>query len=79
MKTLIVYSLIPEETKFFLVEGDRRDLNGLFVNSTDDIPEELEEEIAQGNRWGGELLIPAALDLQIDGPQLLIVHCGFVL
>lgn len=79
MKTLIVYSLIPEETKFFLVDGDRRELNGLFINSTEDIPEHLEDELSSGTEWGTELETPLVLDVVDDDCGFVIVNCGFVL
>lgn len=75
MKTLIIYELIPEETKFFVVEGDRSDLDGCIVNSTADkkFSDKIRDEVSSA-LWGEELKTP----LMISEPHR-VVHCGFML
>ncbi len=73
MKTLIVYEMVPEETKFFVVEGDKRYLDGKFVNSTDELSEEVLNELSEP-KWGDELNTPLAL----EGIGF-VVHCGVFL
>lgn len=79
MKTLIVYELVPEETKFFIVDGDRSELNGCFVNTEDEekfsaaIRREV-GDISQNEHWA-EVKAPVSL----SGGDFVVVHCGFVL
>lgn len=76
MKTLIIYEMVPEETKLFLVDGDRSDLDGHFVNSTGpDIPEAIEAELVSADTWGKELKTPLTMDVV----GLVVVRCGFFL
>jgi hypothetical protein len=81
IKTLIVYELVPEDTKFFLVDGDRSDLDGCFVNSIDwdtNLPEKIGEEVGDGDKWGEPLKTPLSLTFK-EGEKLRVVHCGFLL
>ena len=77
MKTLIVYELVPEETKFFIVEGDRSDLNGCFVNSkrAEEFSPAIREEVGRGDQWGAAVETP----ITSSGEIQRIVHCGFFL
>lgn len=77
MKTLIIYELVPEETKFFVVKGDRAELDGLFVNSigAEKFSKSLREEVATAD-WGAPLKTPL---LVAEHGITRIVHCGFIL
>lgn len=74
MKTLVIYELVPEETKFYILDGDRSDLNGHFINGAD-VPSELAEELS--NAWEGrEVQAPVVLDPK---ETWTVVICGFIL
>lgn len=80
MKTLIVYELVPEATKFFLTEGYRSELHGCFINSQG--PEqkgfsaEIRKEVGDGsdNEHWTEVKMPF-----ICSEEIVVVHCGFIL
>ena len=80
MKTLIVYELVPEETKFFVVDGDRSDLNGHFVNTVNwesTIPPDLHDQLSEPEQhFGAPVKMPLTWPWK-DG--LVVVHCGFLL
>lgn len=76
MKTLIIYEEVPDRTRLFLVDGDRRDLNGHFVNSTANIPENIHNELCDPERFFGKEVKPP---VAYSGDMLYIVHCGFLL
>lgn len=75
MKTIIVYEMVPEKTQFFMVDGDRSELNGCFINTKDGerFSEAVQAEVSEA-KWGKELLPP----FELSGPAK-IVHCGFFL
>lgn len=76
---MIVYELVPEDTKFFLVPGDRSDLNGCFVGAimAETFTQEIQDEVGSADTWGPELKTP--LELGDFGEVYRVVHCGFML
>lgn len=82
MQTLIVYELVPESTKFFLVDGDRSDLNGCFVNTVEtsrNFSQEIQDEVSAASTWGEGLKTPLKITQLAGEGELIIVHCGFIL
>lgn len=82
MKTLIVYELVPEDTKFFIVDGDRSDLNGCFVNTTEGerkFSQEILDEVSSASGWGEALKPPLEFFPKGIPDGLVVVHCGFIL
>ncbi len=78
MKTLIVYEIVPEQTKFFLVDGDRSDLNNCFVNTVETgraFSQEIQDEVGAANTWGEALRPP----LKLNEPVLRVVSCGIII
>jgi hypothetical protein len=77
MKTLIVYELVPEKT-FFLVDGDRSELHGCFINteSAEKFSEAIREEVSDA-KWIPEVQLP--FDTSALQETLKVVHCGFIL
>lgn len=76
MQTLIVYEIVPEETKFFLVPGDRSELHGCFCNTVGVEKKFSKKIVAEVSEpaWGEELKLPFRLDADTK-----VVNCGFVL
>jgi hypothetical protein len=75
MKTLIVYELVPEQTKFFLVDEDASRLNGCFENTVGcekKFSKAVRDEVSLG-AWGNEVQLPLTLT------DTIVVHCGFML
>jgi hypothetical protein len=76
MKTLVIFELVPEETKLYLFEGDRRELNGHFING-EPVPQAIEAElgkIGEGEYKANEVQAPIKLD-----SETFVVVCGFYL
>lgn len=81
MKTLIIYELVPEDTKFFIVDGDRSDLNGCFVNTVESsrkFSQEIQDEVSAAS-WGEAIKPPLTFQPKGIPDGLIIVHCGFIL
>lgn len=80
MRTAIIWWEIPEEIKFFAVDGDLREFNGKFINVTD-MSEEFQQRMLETfyEEDGSPKLVPITLEefrkeIQ-DGAEL--IHCGF--
>lgn len=80
-KTFIIYELVPEETKFFVADGHRSELDGCFINtkSQEEFSLKVREEVSAGSE--NEHWIPVTLPFVMDGTaaSFVAVHCGFML
>lgn len=79
MKTLIVYETIPDgETKFFLVDGDRFELDGCFINTVGvekKYTAKILAEVSTAEVWG----VPLKTPFMMTGTQpVRVVNCGFI-
>jgi len=79
MKTVIIFDQCCQESlMFFVVEGDKRHLNGIYINGSDD-----EEKVDELNLlfYGtdGVVKLPAQLEFPIievvNGAKVIV--CGF--
>lgn len=81
MKTLIAYVQIGDETRFFLTDGDRSELNGCIANATemDGYSAAIRSEVANGaeNEHWSEVQVPLRLPLQEQ--EIIVVYCGIFL
>ncbi len=84
MKVLVVYEMVPEETKFYIVEADAVDLewmkatHGYFVNQAD-IPPAIAKALDKMSAFLETVeSLSAELPITLNGVDLLI-HTGFLL
>tara|TARA_R110000851_G_scaffold310444_1_gene470266 strand:- start:194 stop:433 length:240 start_codon:yes stop_codon:yes gene_type:complete len=73
-KTAVIFEFVPENTKFYVVDGDFSHLNGVMVNVDDysELTEECAEFIPTGQK---ELTIQDIKQAVLDGAEL--IHCGY--
>lgn len=79
MKSLITYQLIPDDCKFYLVDGDFSRLNGCIINleSESNYSEADRDLVSDPSQvFGKELTLPFVLP---EGEKIILVTCGFML
>ena len=74
MKSLVIYEMVPEETRLYLLDGDYSRFSGHFVNTTNEIPEDIAEQLSNGFDEKFRVESPVKLD-----SETIVVLCGFIL
>ena len=85
-KTVLIYAEIPENIRFLVVDGDKRHLEGVFINSyTEDVRQEnLQDELStlvhdEDGYLRKELMVEKfPTDLVKEG-ETAVILCGFYL
>lgn len=80
MKTLIIFNLVPEQIKYFVVEGvDIQHLDGCYINNDPDVNLEKELLNLMYDDMGGFIQQEFELD-DIDISEISkIIEAGFIL
>lgn len=82
VKTLVVLTEVPDcYPKFKIVEGDLRQLNGVYINADDEKEEEQRTILDLFYGGGASGLVDGFSDIAPEAPFdfQYIVHCGFLL
>lgn len=82
MKTVFIYELIPEELKFFVVDGNYSELNNVYINEVrqDEVKTQILHDLIYDDE--GNVLVEYSNDFPIDivkNEDCIVIRCGFYL